>query len=445
MTAITRNDAPAVLALAAIDDLEQRYQALLQGRSTDSAPWLAAQLQRAAQLTDDLPDDPALLDDWLAQHAASVAAEHARYLEQRRQGGTRRYFANRSQALWFVQQVAPTKVVDGAWLQGTLRHWRDPRYHGLIRTFLEELGDGDPRCNHVLIYQRLLSRLGCLEGMPLDSTRYEQGALQLALGQNSEAFLAEVIGYNLGYEQPPLHLLITAHELAELGIDSHYFQLHVTIDNAASGHARRAVASLRQLLPEHGGAAFYQRVRLGYRLNDLGVDTPALIASFDLEGELLTALERKKAFGRFMHSDRCRLQGRTINQWLSESTGMPEFLQALQAQGWVRRGEAPANSRLWRLIDGPSAAMFGVFNAYEKQLWHDWIANDWQGPAIHRVAPGQWEAALALKDETDTPSQSLQIDSLIAAMTGNRHALPAGLQATRDYIRAIGLAQGGLH
>ena len=42
---------------------------------------------------------------------------------------------------------------------------------------------------------------------------YTQGALQLALDQNAEEFLAGVIGFNLGYEQLPLHLLITAREL----------------------------------------------------------------------------------------------------------------------------------------------------------------------------------------------------------------------------------------
>src|SRR5690606_5140997 len=168
-----------------------------------------------------------------------------------------RFFANRAQALWFLQQVAPTKAVDGAWLHGALQHWRDPRYHGLIRTYLEELGNGDPRCNHVLIYQRLLSRLGCLEGMQLEDQRYLQGTLQLALGQHYDTYLPEVVGYNLGYEQPPLHLLITTYELAELGIDGQYFQLHVTIDNAASGHAHLSVQALRQLCTPRDEQAFY--------------------------------------------------------------------------------------------------------------------------------------------------------------------------------------------
>jgi hypothetical protein len=57
-----------------------------------------------------------------------------------------------------------------------------------------------------------------------------------------------VIGYNLGYEQLPLHLLITSYELNELGIDPYYFTLHVTVDNAGSGHAHKAVQALRDLM-----------------------------------------------------------------------------------------------------------------------------------------------------------------------------------------------------
>ncbi|MCO7518116.1 MULTISPECIES: iron-containing redox enzyme family protein [unclassified Pseudomonas] len=445
MTVLTHTDARLALAGDPYDDLEQRYRTLLEGHAADSAQWLARQLRRTVAMHDDLPADIDGLDEWATARAAKVAAEHARYLEQRRQGGPRRYFANRSQALWFLQQVAPTKAVDGAWLQGALRHWQDPRYHGLIRTFLEELGDGDARCNHVLIYHRLLGRLGCLDGLPLQSERYLQGALQLALGAQLEQFLPEVLGYNLGYEQPPLHLLITTHELAELGIDAHYFQLHVTIDNAASGHARRAIDSVRQLQPSDAGAAFYRRVREGYRLNDLGLDTASLIESFDLEAELLGVLERKQVFGRFMHSEHCRLQGRTVNQWLAEPGSMPGFLAALQAQGWVKRGENPAHSRLWTLIDGPTAAMFGVFNTYEKQLWHDWIAGDWQGEPARRVFPGQWESQLAIPDEPGGGPDFPDLPSCLQAMAGNGHAQPDGLRATRAYVRLTGLAQGDAH
>lgn len=440
MTVMTRKT--DLLVPAQSSSLQQRYHALLQGGN--GAQWLAEQLQRAAQMPDDLPDDPQQLAQWSAHAAARVARDYAAYLQQRRQGEPRRYFANRAQALWYLQQVAPTKAVDGAWLHGTLHQWRDPRYHGLIRTYLEELGEGDSRCNHVLIYQRLLSRLGCLESIALDDARYLQGAVQLALGQNTEQFLAEVIGYNLGYEQPPLHLLITTYELAELGIDGHYFQLHVTIDNAASGHAQRSIQALLQLCPQSDAQAFYQRVRGGYRLNDLGVPAAELIARFDLQGELFAALERKRGFGQFMHSDHCKLQGRTVNQWLAGSEAIAEFVQAMQAQGWIKRNQAPDQSRFWGLIEGPSAAMFGVFSAYEKQLWYDWIAGDWQGPKPRRLIPGSWEAESSVQPSAADPALE-PIDVLIERMAGNRHALPEGLLATQAYIRATGLTQEGAH
>ncbi|WP_462402562.1 iron-containing redox enzyme family protein [Pseudomonas sp. Marseille-QA0332] len=441
---VTKPLAPATASTTAgaPDSCKARYQALLAGEPVDSANWLAELLERTRSMADDLPDDPQALDQWTADHAAKVAGEYAVYLQARQQGAPRRYFANRSQALFFLQQVAPTKVVDGAWLHSTLSHWQDPRYHGLIRTYLEELGDGDPRSNHVLIYQRLLSRLGCLEPVPMDDARYLQGAVQLALGMHGDAFLPEVIGYNLGYEQPPLHLLITTYELAELGIDGFYFQLHVTIDNAASGHARKSIEALHQLCPAEDAARFYERVRQGYRLNDLGIDTPSLIASFDLQQELVDALERKRVFGQFMHADHCRLQGRTINQWLAPGEDMASFLEALQAQRWVRRAADPLESRFFRLMEGPTAPMFGVFSPYERQLWHDWIAADWQGPAPRRVMPGSWEAALQIDEQGSRARSRLSTAELTEQMAGNRHALPAGLLATRAYIRQTGLAEG---
>lgn len=439
MTVLTCKTAPRVMSLDSGPSLQQRYWALLHGDDNDHRAWLDLQLAKAERLSDDLPDTAAQLDNWSRDHASQVSQAYSHYLEQRRQGAPRRYFSNRAHALWFIQQVAPTKAVDGAWLQSTLDQWRDPRYHGLIRTYLEELGDGDPRCNHVLIYQRLLSRLGCQESVPLADDRYLSGALQLALGAYGEHYLAEVIGYNLGYEQPPLHLLITTYELAELGIDGHYFQLHVTIDNAASGHAQKAIQALRQLSPEQGSDAFYRRVRNGYRLNDLGIDTPTLIGDFDLQAELLAALERKRVFGQFMHSDHCRLQKRTINQWLAEPGQMPGFLDAMQAQGWIQRGADPTQSRWWRMIEGPSAPMFGVFSAYEKQLWYDWIAADWHSPT-RRVLPGSWEAGLAF-EASPAPRTDVSVQTLIERMAGNRHAQPEGLLATQAYIRMTGLAQ----
>ena len=167
---------------------------------------------------------------------------------------------------------------------------------------IRDRGDGHPAQNHVVLYRKLLAEHDLSDAPDIDDDLYRQGAVQLALGYASDDYLPEVIGYNLGYEQLPLHLLISAYELSELDIDPYYFTLHVTIDNASTGHAHKAVQALLQLMPmEADREAFWQRVTLGYRLNDLGQGSRAIIASFELEREVLDMLERKRPFGQHMH------------------------------------------------------------------------------------------------------------------------------------------------
>ena len=460
------------LATAQRRDASSLYHALMHQPTPfaieAAAEFLQDQLQRAATQPCDLPEDPQQLCAWIAQGAARVAEEYGHYLEQRRAGGGRRFFTNKAHALYFLQHVAPTKLVDGAWLYGLLPHWADYRFHGLIRTYLEELGDGDPSQNHVVLYRKLLADQGCDLDTELTDEHYLQGALQLALGYQADRFLPEVIGYNLGYEQLPLHLLISSFELNELGIDPYYFTLHVTVDNASTGHARKAAQSVLELMPvDADPKAFYRRVAAGYRLNELGIGSRAVIESFDLEQEVVDMLERKRTFGQHMHSDYCRFEGKTVNQWLAEPGQIKAFLTVMQTKGWIKRHENPQHSRFWQLLEGPGAAMFGVFSPYEKQLLHDWIAGDWCCEDSSQADTGkralrpnafrprfrqparQGFAVAASEASTDPDSQCLQADlrqaspaermrHLIERMSAGRHCTPAGLLATRMFTEAMG-------
>ncbi|RON72397.1 iron-containing redox enzyme family protein [Pseudomonas fluorescens] len=425
------------------------YEALLREENPHARArvFLTEQLKYAAELPEELPEDPSTWHAWVTAHCADVARQYADYLQQRKAGGPRQFFSSKAHALYFLQAVAPTKRVDGAWLYGLLQYWRDPRFSGLICTYLEELGEGNPAQNHVVIYRKLLAEHDLEHASPLDDERYLQGALQLALGVCGDEFLPEVIGYNLGYEQLPLHLLVSSYELSELGIDPYYFTLHVTIDNASTGHAQKAVQAVLDLLPlEADRADFLRRVSLGYRLNDLGQGSRAIIEGFDLQSELLAMLERKCPFAQHMHSDYCRFEGKTVNQWLAEPQHLPGFLQALQDKGWIKRHEDPQNSRFWQLIDGDGAAMFGVFSAYEKQLVHDWIAGDWKpakkAAALRRHAPVNAPIEVPEQDpDVQQLNQSLQgqdghaqMAILIPWLAPARHAHPAGLLATRQFI-----------
>ncbi len=454
MTALTRLESrPAhEHPIPGAGTTKQIYAQLLQSdhaehRCALAHSFLESQILEAAQLPEEMPRDLSALQSFVEQHSADVARQYADYLQQRKAGGPRQFFSNKSHALFFLQAVGPTKLVDGAWLYGLLQHWRDPRFEGLICTYLEELGDGNPAQNHVVIYRKLLAEHGLQDHGVIADDHYLQGAIQLALGECTDSFLPEVIGYNLGYEQLPLHLLISSYELSELGIDPYYFTLHVTIDNASTGHAHKAVQSVLELLPIEGDREdFMRRVALGYRLNDLGQGSRAIIESFDLYGEVLNMLERKRPFGQHMHSDYCRFEGKTVNEWLSSPEQLPAFLTAMENKGWIKRDQDPQESRFWQLIDGDGAAMFGVFSPYEKQLLQDWIAGDWKPerpPSVPRRGTcAAVEPALPANDPDIQSLQSAleglsahdQMQALIPWLTARRHSHPAGLMATRRFI-----------
>lgn len=359
--------------------------------------YLDDQLQAVNALSAELPDDPQGLEAWMLENTARVGAQYRDYLAARKAGAARRYFGSKAHALHFLRGVAPTKLVDGAWLYGTLAHWDDLRYRAAIQIYLEELGDGQPDKNHVVLYRKLLA--------------------------------------TLGYEQLPLHLLITAYELNELGIDPYYFTLHVTVDNAGTCHARKALQSVRDALPAEGRAAFYRRVVQGYLLNELGVSTTSVIGSFDLEQEVIAVLAEKSNVGRYVHSDYCRIGGRSVSDWLGDPAQIPAFLAVMQEQGWIKRHEDPANSRFWRLIQGERAEMFGVFTAYEQQLIHDWIAGDFVHSGARYQAGADQVAVLSRREPSFRARQRQQERRCPALEAGQGGAANANSAQAGDFDR----------
>ncbi|MCY7319416.1 MAG: iron-containing redox enzyme family protein [Ramlibacter sp.] len=421
-----------------------------------------------------LPEAPQDLAAWMTANAEAVAAKYSLYLERRAAGGSRRFFNNRAHALYFLRSVAPTKLVDGAWLYGLLPHWRNGRFDDLVRTYVEELGEGAADKNHVLLYRKLLARynLDPLDDLP--DELHVQGLIQLALGWNAEEFLPEVIGFNLGYEQLPLHLLVSAYELNELGLDPYYFTLHVTVDNGDTGHAQRACQAALATLPRIGDpSAYWQRVRNGSRLADAGLGTVDVIDGFRIEDEVVRILSNKSGAGRGAHSDYCSVAGRKVNDWLSQPDQIPDFLAALQQAGWIKLGEPVEQSRFWGLLQGERAEMFGVFSGYELQVIHDWIRGEASAdgqPFTERDAPGgkprrasfRAQARLAAARGLSAPMpgegdptelldpdlQSLteqlprlpdaqQMALLVKAMSPAQHWTPAGLYATRLFWERV--------
>ncbi|MEX1215976.1 iron-containing redox enzyme family protein [Saccharospirillum sp.] len=438
-----------------------------------SRAFLVEKLRVATDIDADFPNEMRSLPGVLREAHDLTAQAYRHYLDERHAGAPRRFFSCRSHAMYFLRAVAPTKLVDGAWLYGLLRRWQDPRLASLIRTYLEELGCGNVLQNHVVLYQQLLARYGCDHWQNGPDEHFTQGAVQLALAHHAHDFLPELIGFNLGYEQLPLHLPITAYELNELDIDPYYFSLHVTIDNASTGHARKALQSVLDCAPRIGNVAeFHRRVGNGYRLNLVGMGTNQAIASFDLEQELLRVLADKAVIGTQLHSDYCVVSGRTVSDWLSSPGDIPDLLTALQSAGWIRRGENPEHSRFWCLLTDEQAPMFGVFDGYEKQLLKDWILADADTAPTARtrnrfrkrqtaehaegaaaVLPGDATVEHIIAHHTSGdpgPGSCADVDALFSQLTGvdtkaealavlagmlspANHPTPAGLAATRLY------------
>jgi hypothetical protein len=201
-----------------------------------------------------------------------------------------------------------------------------------------------------------------------------------------------------------------------------------------------------------------------------------VINGFDLDDELVAIMISKSQYGQNMHSDFCRVGGRSINDWLATPEQMPDMLAALVKAGWIERGQAAEQSRFWRLIQGPNASMFGVFSDYEQQVLRDWIESDHVAPrrivshrsqlraldqlaehkerpvtprgilrnSVNGVGNGAGEAGgpandLQLLEQkiADMPSKDEAMEALRVLMAPHLHANPVGLMATRLFGRLL--------
>lgn len=324
----------------------------------------------------EIPSELDKLEEWLDRQNKLQCTHYKGYIERRMAGGNREFFNSTSKAYEFLYKVAPTKLVDGAWLFSFTQYWNDPAFKDFIQIYLEELGLGLEQSNHVRVFDNLLFSLGLHEfSLNLDDEYYHQAAIQLALAYAPSEFIPEIAGFNLGYEQLPLHLLITNYELKELGIDSKYFNLHITIDNFDSGHAQVATNAVKKLSSRFKDKInFMHKLRNGFLLNNRGKSSVQIIKSLSTEHVVMEIFRKKAVVGKHMHANNCLFNKRPINEWLSEDELVEEFIFELIRVGWIKLNEDPENSRFWKLIDHEDGKMFGVFSAAEKTFIYDWIS-----------------------------------------------------------------------
>ncbi|KAK6536040.1 hypothetical protein TWF281_000286 [Arthrobotrys megalospora] len=320
------------------------------------------------------------------------------YLARRSSGGNREVLLNHSYASHFLRLAAPAKFVDGAWLSGIHRSDTPLNLRPITRIawqiLSEELGDGDLARNHVFIYSELLKSLNINIGEG-DSLNFVDESLnpgrdprvwtaaiaQLALGMFPQELLPEILGFNLAYEAVTLDTLICAHELRELKLDPTYFNLHVTIDNADSGHTAMALHAVIELMKTcksaHEEEVMWKRIQAGYILSQGLQVNPRPLTK--VECDVLEIFSNKCGAATSAHL-RCKahiggLKGMKLGDWMDPEKWEERkytFLEVLGSSSWVVPGK-PEESRLIQEISW-KGRMFGAFTINETTVLANWIS-----------------------------------------------------------------------
>ena len=319
------------------------------------------------------------------------------YLARRKAGGPREVFSTRGYAEYWLECAAPVKLVDGAWLARLHHGWTPIELKHITRiawqVFSEELGDGDLDKNHVQLYAKLLQSFGsklppgdAIEFIdpkvnPNNDARIWAAAnAQLALGLFPDDFLPETLGFNLAYECAAFDTLVCAHELKELNLDPSYFNLHITIDNADSGHSAMALDAVTKFLKTRDiedRHRRWRRVQAGFLLATHMPSIPSGPSPTELAVvEIFSCkLNCSSAAHQLCHGLIGGLRGMSLQAWMDPSKWENRkfrFATALANSRWVVSGE-PTKSQFVRELAW-KGRMFGAFTKMEKAAVERWIA-----------------------------------------------------------------------
>jgi hypothetical protein len=309
-----------------------------------------------------------------------------------------------------IRQLTPFNFLDGSWLRNIHRVGPVDEVNSILFSILkEELGDGVPSQNHANIYRDLCHSFGFYPP-PIESTAFardpnfldaafDSPAFQLGISEFSNRYYPEIIGMTLWLEWTVLEL----HRIAAMvervarvesvNLSSHFYRMHIAIDNAASGHGagilRAVKLYLRQVRAQGGEPAVqyhWKRIWDGYVAfaHTFVIIIMQIVKVLDtpqtLQERLEDLIDQKRQFGQFNHN-RKELKGTTVNDWFDDPGGL---LDALIDAGYIVPGK-PDESKFFKLLEFRGGPMYHVFTEDEIKLWRDWTLEKGQPKKAKRA------------------------------------------------------------
>lgn len=353
-------------------------------------------------------------------------------------------FKTREDMVERIRQFAPLNQMDGAWVRNVAKAGPIDEVSALLfSVWMDELGNGNPDQNHANVYTSLLEKVD-IHLPPVSSRDYAYNpdmldsaytvpVFELAISQFTEAFYPEILGMTLQLEWEVLALWPTVKLLRHFGIDPHFYELHIGIDNAANGHGAKARQAVERFLDEarrRGGdvevQSVWRRIWRGYvafaTAGTLGSDLRDLLeqrrAQPDTPADRVAAImETKKKYGNLNHGSK-KVGAQYINDMFEDPSA---FQRALVDAGYIVPGH-PEQSSFFRLT-GFGGPMYKVFNEEELQTWTEWTV--WLGREgkVQPVIKDPAELMLACIDHFRA-QQKGTVDHDLVKLTGQDPGTP---------------------
>jgi hypothetical protein len=309
---------------------------------------------------------------------------------------TERYEARRSWLMrtredvveWLLQ-MAPFNQTDGAWLRNIAPVGPIDEVQALLfAIFSEELGGGDPALNHANVYTDLLRSVDIelpdirsrdyADNPDLLDSAFTLPLFQLVIAEFPQAYLPELLGMTQYLEWGSVELKNMVLLNRHFGLEPQFYELHVAIDNAATGHgamARRAIElhleRTRLAVGDVAMQAEWQRIWTGYvafaTTGTLARDMAARPKpSADPAAKVVAIIRDRAPVARVNHGQK-RLGGVLINDLFADPL---RLMSSLVEAGLIVPGDA-AGSPFFDLLT-PDGPMYTIFSLADEAVWRDW-------------------------------------------------------------------------